>query len=116
MCHLGFANDMKVPNKSVAGKAGITARLAIGHHCPSLPELERSPTLRAKRARLEGLKGRRYDSPGQSESASVALGHGPKNRIPPFFRFDFAGRMARKIKSEKWVGIWGRFTRDVVPG
>jgi hypothetical protein len=32
---------MTAPNKPAAGKAGFAPRLAIGHHCPGLPEPER---------------------------------------------------------------------------
>ena len=33
------------PNHPAAGKAGIASRLAIGHHCPGLPEPGRSPQI-----------------------------------------------------------------------
>ena len=33
---------MRTLNYPAAGKAGIASRLAVGHHCPGLPEPDRS--------------------------------------------------------------------------
>jgi hypothetical protein len=38
------ASSTEVPNHPAAGKAGIARQLAIGRHCPGLPEPGRSAT------------------------------------------------------------------------